>query len=103
METKNSLTTSPKACGSSCQGGKGFSGALFSTRNVIIGVVAIAGLGLALGQNWLTFAAIAPLLFVVPCMGMMYMCMKGHGGDKSNVSPPAPSKKADIDTSAAAG
>jgi len=43
--------------------------------------VAAAATALALGQQWLTVAGLVPLLFVLPCAAMMFMCMKGmnHG------------------------
>lgn len=36
--------------------------------------------GLALGGAWWGFAAVLPLLYVLPCAAMIAMCMKGHGG-----------------------
>lgn len=41
------------------------------------GLLAIAAL--ALGSALLGFAAILPLLFILPCLAMMTMCMRGHG------------------------
>jgi hypothetical protein len=37
--------------------------------------------GLVLSQHWLGIADLVPLLFVLPCMAMMFMCMKAmnHG------------------------
>jgi len=37
----------------------------------------VAGAALALSQHWLTVVDLVPLLFVVPCAVMMFMCMKG--------------------------
>ncbi|MBY0320272.1 MAG: DUF2933 domain-containing protein [Reyranella sp.] len=44
-------------------------------------MVIVAGTGLALSQHWLGIASLLPLLVVLPCMAMMFMCMKGmnHG------------------------
>lgn len=36
--------------------------------------------GLALGGAWWGFAAVLPLLYLLPCAAMIAMCMKGHGG-----------------------
>ena len=40
----------------------------------------LAAAGLFLGGAWWGFAAVLPLLYVLPCAAMMAMCMKGHGG-----------------------
>lgn len=40
--------------------------------------------GLAFGGAWWGFAAILPLLYILPCAAMMAMCMKGHGGSAQN-------------------
>jgi hypothetical protein len=107
METKSLQTATSKvqasSCRPSCISCKGSSGGLFNTRNLIIGGIAIAGLGLSLGLNWLTLASLAPLLFLAPCLAMMYMCMKGHTHDKNDDAISTHSSKADIDKSAAAG
>lgn len=54
-------------------------------RTTILAAVAVAIGGFALGWNWLGFAAVAPLLYLLPCMAMMAFCMKGMGrhGDES--------------------
>ena len=47
------------------------------------GLLAVAALWL--GSAMLGFAAILPLLFLLPCAVMMAMCMRGHGkGGASN-------------------
>ena len=47
------------------------------------GLLAIAAV--ALGSIVLGFAAILPLLYILPCLVMMVMCMRGHGnGGTSN-------------------
>jgi hypothetical protein len=59
----------------------------------IIAGVAVAGLTmLALGANWIAFATLVPLLYVLPCAAMMFMCMKGmnygqNAGNGDAVSP----------------
>lgn len=60
---------------------------MFAGRNkwflVAAGLLAVAAL--ALGSAVLGFAAILPLLYILPCAVMMAMCMKGHGkGGASN-------------------
>lgn len=74
--------------GTSGCGGKG----LIAGRNtwLLIAAIVLAVAGLALGSSILGFAAILPLLFVLPCLVMAAMCMKGHakGGnsDAGNAS-----------------
>jgi len=40
-----------------------------------------AAAALALGQRWVAVADLVPLLYVLPCAAMMFVCMKGmsHG------------------------
>jgi len=40
--------------------------------------VVVAAIAIAIGQHWLTFASILPLLYVLPCAAMMLMCMRRH-------------------------
>jgi len=49
-----------------------------------VGVVGLAAL--AVGANWIAFATLVPLLYVLPCAAMMFMCMKGmnHGPNSGN-------------------
>lgn len=50
--------------------------------------------GLAFGSAWWGFAAILPLLYVLPCAAMMAMCMNGHGGPGQNLgAKPNPTPK----------
>ena len=44
----------------------------------------LAATGLFLGGAWWGFAAILPLLYVLPCAAMMAMCIRGHGGSGQN-------------------
>ena len=79
METTNAPL--PRSHGSSCHRTGQRSGNLFSRHRELIlagGAVALA-LGLALSEHWVTLAALAPLLYVLPCAVMMLMCMKGIG------------------------
>jgi hypothetical protein len=65
----------------------------------IVGGAALIGLLLlALGEKWVALSAIAPLLYILPCAVMMFMCMKGmnHGrnegsGDAESQAPASPS------------
>jgi uncharacterized membrane protein len=63
---------------------------------VVLGLAAVAGTGLALGAGWVTIAALAPLLYVLPCAAMMLVCMRGmnHGTQTSqnqtSSAPPSP-------------
>ena len=49
------------------------------TKWLILAAVALAAGGLALGSSVLGFAAILPLLYTLPCLLMVAMCMKGSG------------------------
>jgi hypothetical protein len=42
---------------------------------------------LAVGQHWLAAADLVPLLFVLPCAAMMFMCMKGSHSEQTKASP----------------
>jgi len=54
---------------------------------ICILATAVAGIvALASGWYWLGFAAIAPLLFLLPCAAMMAFCMKGTGNGESQCS-----------------
>jgi len=65
-----------------CHSGKGGAGSFISGRRGMA-LIAMAMLALALDQHWLLAVQLVPLLFLLPCMAMMFMCMKGHGGQRS--------------------
>jgi hypothetical protein len=82
METKNGQSVTQPG-GAFCQStGQGSSGR-FSRGLVIAAAVAtVAAVGaLAVGQHWVAAASLLPLLYLLPCAAMMFMCMKGmsHG------------------------
>jgi len=83
METTNGRAIISAADSSSShRAGRGTPGWLGLPRGLVIAVALIAVVGaLALGQHWLAVAGLVPLLFVLPCALMMFMCMKGmnHG------------------------
>lgn len=89
METTDIQVTAPAAGGSSRHGaGQGTHGWLGGQRGLVIAaVVAAAAIALAVGQHWLTAADLVPLLFVLPCAVMMFMCMKGNHGQQTDVPP----------------
>ena len=64
----------------------------------ITGTVTAGVVALALGQHWLAIADLAPLLFIMPCAAMMFMCMKGMNHGQQNDSAPASARN---DTSTA--
>ena len=69
-------------------------GYLTGRRGLYALALIAAAAGLVLGGAWWGFAAILPLLYVLPCAAMMAMCMKGHGGSGQNLDAkpePAPS------------
>ena len=56
-------------------------------RRMLVLATAVAGIvALASGWYWLGFAAIVPLLFLLPCAAMMAFCMKGKGDGESQCS-----------------
>ena len=83
MGTTNGQVTAPAADSSSCHGaGQGSPGWLSGRRNLAVGAaVAAAAVSLALGHQWLAVTDLVPLVVVLPCAVMMFMCMKGmnHG------------------------
>jgi hypothetical protein len=72
MQTTNALITTPTTAGSWLRRWRWLA---------IAGVLIGAGTALALSQQWLAVATLVPLLYVLPCAAMMFMCMKGmnHG------------------------
>ncbi len=46
-----------------------------------IAAAILAVAGVALGSIWLGFAALVPLLYTLPCLVMIAICMKGRGGN----------------------
>jgi type IV secretory pathway TrbD component len=83
METTNGRGIIPAADSSSChRAGRGTPAWLGLPRGLVIAVALTAVVGaLALSQHWLAVAGLVPLLFVLPCALMTFMCMKGmnHG------------------------
>src|SRR5438445_8518048 len=91
MGTTNTQVTTPAAGGSSRRGTTQVTrGWLGGRRRLVIVVAAVAAgaIALALGQHWLAAADLVPLLFLLPCATMMFMCLKGNHGQQTN-SPPA--------------
>lgn len=95
METKNHLITTPATAGSSSyHGAHQGSGSWLSRRRGLVfggGGGIVAGTALALSQHWLTVPELAPLLFLLPCAVMMFMCMKGINHGQQTSADPASS------------
>ena len=53
---------------------------------VIAGAVIAGVVALALSQHWLAVADLSPLLFILPCAVMMFICMKGMNHGQQNDS-----------------
>jgi Protein of unknown function (DUF2933) len=91
METTNQLITTPAAAGSSsCHSASQGSGSWLRRRRgmVLGGGVIVTATAFALSQHWLTVAELTPLLFLLPCTVMMFMCMKGmNQGQQTSAAP----------------
>jgi hypothetical protein len=98
METTNHLIKPPATGGSSsCHSASQGSGSWLRRRRGLVfgGGAIVAGTALALSQHWLTIAELTPLLFLLPCAAIMFMCMKGMNHDQQTSAAPA---SADADT-----
>ena len=80
METTNTQVTTPAGGGWSRHcAGQGTPGRSRRQRGLFIAaLIAAAATLLALGQHWLAAADLVPLLFLLPCAVMMFMCAKGN-------------------------
>ncbi len=98
METTNTQMPTAERAIAPQQGSQSWSGGRLGL--IIVAVVAAATIAVALGQQWLSAAALVPLLFILPCAAMMFMCMKGDGhGQPTNPAPVSTqSKTPDADT-----
>jgi hypothetical protein len=53
---------------------------LIRRRGLVVAVAMVAvATALAVGQHWVAVADLLPLLYVLPCAVMLFVCMKGHG------------------------
>ena len=66
-------------------------------RRALFVAVAVGSAALIFGWGWFGFAAILPLLYVLPCAAMMAMCMRGHHGAGGNVTAPSDPTPVSID------
>ena len=101
METANGLITTPAvAGGASCHTASHGSGNWLGRRRGLVfgGSAIVAVVALALNQRWLTVAELTPLLYLLPCTVMMFMCMKGMNHGQQTSAAPAPTS-ADTPTS----
>ncbi len=66
----------------------GSAGRSLSRRNkwLLAAAAALVTGGLAVGSKWLSLASILPLLYTLPCLLVVAMCMKmqGKGGGANN-------------------
>ena len=62
---------------------------------IIVAMVIAASVALTVGQHWLAIADLVPLLFVLPCAVMMFMCMKGmnHGPQTDTAQDTSPKER----------
>jgi hypothetical protein len=102
METTNQLIRIPATGRSSSyhSAGQGSGSWLGRRRGLVFGGGAIvAGTALALSQHWLTVPELTPLLFLLPCAVMMFMCMKGmNHGQQTSAAPPSAGADTPIST-----
>src|SRR5258708_24129124 len=92
METTNALIRpSTVADGSACHGADRSSGSSIGRWRglAIAGVVIAVGMTVAFSQHWLAVASLAPLLFVLPCAVMMFICMKSMDHGQETGTKPA--------------
>jgi hypothetical protein len=87
MQTASTPTPAPAlGRGSRCHSGAQPSQSPWRRRRIAIvaGAAIIAGTAFALGAGWLAAAALAPLLYALPCALMMVACMRhmNHGERK---------------------
>jgi hypothetical protein len=88
METPSIQGTVPATSNSSYHGtGQDTRSWLGGRRGLIIaGAVAAVAAAFALGQHWLAAADLVALLFIVPCVAMIFM-MHGSHGQPTNAPP----------------
>lgn len=107
METTNYPPTAPATTrDSSCHGGGQTPGGWFSRQRTLIlaGGVIVAVIVLALNQHWIAAATLTPLLYVLPCALIMFMCMKGmHHDQQTGATQPAANTDQPADTRAIPG
>ena len=88
MSPTNTQVTAPAANGlaprAACSGLRRRRGPFILVIGAIFAAAAIA---LALGEHWLAAADLVPLIFVLPCAAMMFMCMKGTHGRQTSAPP----------------
>jgi cystathionine beta-lyase family protein involved in aluminum resistance len=67
-------------------GGCSEAGSFLSGRRkwFVIAAALIAAAAVAFGSALLGFAAVLPLLFLLPCLVMAAMCVRGHGKGGAN-------------------
>ena len=46
-------------------------------RAAVLAAVAFTAAAIAFGSTWFGFAAILPLLYLLPCAAMLYFCRRG--------------------------
>jgi hypothetical protein len=58
------------------------------SRKGLLLAAAVGAIGLFTAWRWFGTAAVLPLLYVVPCLVMMLVCMRGHGGSGNTPANP---------------
>ena len=73
---RSAVTESGQGCGRRKRTGS-------TKRKWLVAVgIALAVAAAVFGSIWFGFAAVLPLLYVLPCLAMLAMCMKGMKGMK---------------------
>ncbi len=90
METTKPPIMAPNVRRSSCHDANQGVNSWISRRRglIFVGAAIVAATAVALTKHWLAIVDLEPLLFVVPCVAMMLMCMKGM--NHSVQTSPAP-------------
>ncbi len=64
-------------------------GSLRSRNGVLIVAAVLGAIGLVTAWSWLGTTAVLPLLYVLPCMAMMLLCMRSNGGSGNTPTNPS--------------
>ena len=76
------IRSAPQKAQSGCGAGSPRHWLRGRTGMLLLAALVMGGAAFGLGWAWLGFAAVLPLLYVLPCLAMFAMCMKGMGSNR---------------------